>query len=480
MSNIKVISSFLYKLGERSSVQGVSFIIGIILARILSPTDYGILAILLIFINIASVFVQSGMGTALVQAKFADDESNNTVFFISLLIAIIVYVLLFLSAPYISTFYKMPKLSLYLKVLALMLFPSALNTVQLAKLTKEMRFKNIMWSNLSATIVSGFLGVLSALYNYGVWSLIIQQLSYRTIVCIVMWFNVDWHPKFQFDIKKAKALYKFGWKLLVSGLLDTTYNNLQGLIIGRKFNASSLAYYNRGRQFPNLIISNINSSIGAVMLPVLSKNQDNKTYVKDMMRRSIQVSTLLIFPLMAGLAAVADPLIQLLLTDKWLESVPFLQVMCITYAFWPLHTANLQAINALGRSDIFLKLELIKKTYGLTALAIAVLCFQSVIAIPIASAITVPLGLFVNSYPNKKLLKYGYFEQIKDILPSLVFAIFMGLCVYCIKFVISTLWLLLIVQIVVGIIIYLGLCIIFKIESFNYLVNTIKGFKKSK
>lgn len=473
-----IIHSFLYKILERSSVQGVAFIVGIVLARILSPEDYGILAILLIFVNIASVFVQSGMGTALIQSKFSDDESNNTVFIISLVIAIIVYLILFLLAPFISRFYNMERLSIYLRVLALMLFPSALNTVQLAKLTKEMRFKNIMWSNLLSTIISGIIGVFTALYGYGVWSLIIQQLSYRILVCFVMWFTVDWHPLFQFNLKKAKALYSFGWKLLVSSLLDTTYNNLQGLIIGRKFNASSLAYYNRGRQFPNLIISNINSSIGSVMLPVLSKNQDNKDYVKDMMRRSIQVSTLLIFPLMAGLIAVANPLVRLLLTDKWIESVPFLQIMCISYSFWPLHTANLQAINAMGRSDIFLKLEIIKKIYGISALAIAVLFFDSVIAIPIASAITIPLGIFVNSYPNKKLLNYGYFEQILDILPSLLFSIIMGIIVYSMNFFITNLIILFISQIIVGIVVYLGFCFIFKTESYIYFMTIIKSIRK--
>ena len=293
----KIINSLLYKLLERSSVQGVSFIVGIVLARILSPNDYGVLSILLIFVNIASVFVQSGMGTALVQAKFANEESNNTVFFISLIIAIIVYLILYATAPFIAIFYKMHDLSLYLRVLALMLFPSALNTVQLAKLTKEMRFKNIMWSNLLSTIISGVIGIFAALNGLSVWALIIQQLLYRVIVCSVMWFTVDWHPKFQFNFTKAKSLYKFGWKLLVSGLLDTTYQNIQGLIIGRKFDASSLAFYNRGRTFPSLIISNINGSIQSVLLPVLSKEQDNKLYVKNMMRRSIQVSTFFNFSL---------------------------------------------------------------------------------------------------------------------------------------------------------------------------------------
>lgn len=475
------IKSLLYKFLERTSVQGISFLVGIVLARILSPKEYGMLAILLIFINIASVFVQSGMSTALVQKKEVNEEDYAVVFYISLSIAVVTYLILYISAPFIADFYDIKQLSVYLRILALMLFPGAINVVQLAKLTKEMRFKNIMYSNLSASILSGIIGVISAIFNLGVWALVLQQLSYRIIVCLVMWFTVNWRPQLVFSVEKAKGLYSFGWKILLSNIINTIYNNLRSLVIGKKYTASTLAYYNQGNLFPLTIISNINVSIEVVMLPVLSSQQDNKFQMKSTIRKSVRISTLLIFPMMVGLGVVAKNVVIIILTEKWLPCVPFLQLLCIVYAFWPYYTANLQTIKALGRGDIYLKLEIIKKIYGIIVLAIAVIFFDTVMAIVIGAVLTIPIEIIINAVPVKKLIDYGYAEQIKDILPSFVIACIMGVVVYMVSFLSLNVYIMLLLQIFVGIVTYILLCVISKNESFFYVLNIMKdGYKKIK
>jgi O-antigen/teichoic acid export membrane protein len=309
--------------------------------------------------------------------------------------------------------------------------------------------------------------------GFGVWALVGQQLTNQLFITLILWFTVKWRPQLLFSLVKVKGLFSFGWKLLMSALIDTVYRDLRSLIIGKMYNPAMLGFYNRGQQFPQLLITNINGSIQSVMLPVLSSQQDNRPRVKDIMRRAIVTSSFIIYPMMVGLAVTAEPLVKILLTDKWLPCVPFLQIFCASYALMPIHTANLQAINALGRSDIFLKLEIIKKCYGLAILGVTV--FYGVYAIALGQVLSGIISTFINAYPNKKLLNYSYVEQCKDIMPSLILSLLMGAVVYSFKWLGMAVWSTLIVQVCVGVILYVGMAWMFKLECFRYLVTTARG-----
>ena len=309
--------------------------------------------------------------------------------------------------------------------------------------------------------------------GYGVWALVGQQVTNQLLVTLILWFTVKWRPRLLFSIRRVKSLFSYGWKLLLSGLIDTVYRELRSLIIGKMYAPAMLGFYDRGKQFPSLIISNIDGSIQSVMFPVLSAEQDNRPRVKDMMRRAIVTSSFVVFPAMVGLTVIAEPLVKLLLTDKWLPAVPFIQIFCASYALMPIHTSNLQAINALGRSDVFLKLEIIKKCYGLAILGVTV--FYGVYAIALGQVLSGIIATFINAYPNTKLLNYRYLEQWKDIYPALILSLVMGAVVYSIKWLGLSVILTLTIQILVGIILYFGMAWIFKLESFEYLINTMKG-----
>ena len=346
-----------------------------------------------------------------------------------------------------------------------------------------MMFKKLFYRSIGAIIPAGCIGILCAYLGFGIWSLVIQQLTNSLLVCTIMWFTVKWRPDFSFSFERWKELFSFGWKLLFSGLLDTGYQNLRALIIGKMFSPAALGFYNRGDHFPYLIVNNLNASIQSVMLPSLSSVQDERPRLKAMARRAIVTSSFLILPLMAGLAATAKPLTLIILGEKWLPAVPFIQICCIIYAFWPIHTTNLSAINAVGRSDIFLKLEFIKKGYGIAVLIFAILFFKSPEGIALSAAIVAPLGAFVNAHPNKKLLNYGYLEQIKDILPSFTLSLAMGAAVYIGGHLIETKYpinpiLQLCAMIVFGAILYLGLAKLFRLECLNYLIETLKEMKR--
>jgi teichuronic acid exporter len=467
----KIVSSLFWKLMERGGTQGIQFIVQIILARLLLPTDYGIIALVVIFTSIAGVFVQSGLNTALIQKKDADEADFSSVFYLSLLIACLIYIILFFAAPFIAAFYKIPEITPVFRVLSITLFFGAFNSIQNAVVARNLQFKKLFFSSTGAILVSGTVGIYMAYTGFGVWALVGQQISNQLFVTLILWFTVKWRPLLLFSLGRLKNLFSFGWKLLVSSLISTLSLDLRSLIIGKICNPAILGFYNRGQQFPSIIVSNINGSIQSVMLPVLASQQDNRPRVKDMVRRAIITSSFLIFPMMAGLAATAEPLVKLLLTDKWLPCVPFLQIFCAVYALWPIHTANLQAINALGRSDIFLKLEIIKVSVSLIILGVTVV--YGVYAIALGQLLSGILAAFINASPNRKLLNYNYKEQIKDIMPSLLLSLLMGTIVYSIKWFIMPVWMTLIIQVCVGIAVYVGMAWMFKLECFNYLLTTI-------
>lgn len=416
----KTISGLLWKFAERIGAQAITFVLSIILARLLSPSDYGAIAILLIFITIADVFVNAGFGSALIQKKDADNLDFSSVFYFSFLFSVFIYAVIYLAAPFVADFYNMPVLQSTLQVLALRIPVAAINSVQQAYVSRNMQFKKFFYSTLSGTAASAVVGITMAYNGYGIWSLVGQYLSNAVINTIVLFSVINWRPQLIFSLQRLKSLFSYGWKLLLSGLLDTGYQSLNSLLIGKFYTPADLAFFDTGKKFPMVIVTNINSSISSVLFPALASEQDKPERVKAHTRKAIQISSYIMWPMMLGMAACADNIVSLVLTDKWLPAVPYLQIACITYGLWPIHTANLQAINAMGRSDIFLKLEIVKKFVGISILIFTMQ--YGVLAIALGGILGGMISTFINAYPNGYLLKYSYWEQLRDILPSFLLA----------------------------------------------------------
>lgn len=473
--NSKAFSSLFWKLLERGGTQGIQFIIQIFLARLLSPNDYGVIALITVFIALANVFVQSGFNTALIQKQNADEKDFSSVFYISVLVAGILYIVLFVTAPLIANFYNIQELINIIRVLSLTLFLGAFNSIQNAIVSRKMVFKKLFYSSFGAIIISGIIGIVFAYRRFGVWALVYQQLINQFLICLILWFTVKWRPQLLFSFQRVKDLFSFGGKLLSSALLDTGYREMTNLIVGKIYTPAMLGYYNRGNQFPNLIVSNLNGSIQSVLFPVLASVQDDKRRIKDITRRAIVTSSYIVFPAMIGLIVIAEPMIRLILTEKWLPCVPYLRLFCLSYVLWPIHTANLQAINAIGRSDIFLKLEIIKKIVGVNIIIIT--SKVSPLMMALGTVFSGIISSFINSYPNKKLLDYSYFEQMKDILPSIVLSCVMGIIAYSIVFLGLSDLITIILQIIIGGITYILLSYVIKLECFMYLLKIIKNKK---
>ena len=471
-----VISNFLWRFAERCAAQVVTLIVSIILARILTPSDFGTVSLVMVFTTIMQVFVDSGLGTALIQKKNADDLDFSSVFYFNFAVCLILYAGMFIAAPYIAGFYNDVSLTPIIRVISLTIVISGVKGIQQSYVSRNMLFKRFFFATLGGTIFSAFLGIGMAYAGCGVWSIVAQQLSNTAIDTLILWITVKWRPKKMFSWSRLKSLLSYGWKLLASSLLDTVYNNLRNLVIGKIYTSADLAYYNQGDKFPKVVITNINASIDSVLLPSMSGEQENCERVKSMTRRAIKTSTYIMAPLMMGLLFCAEPIVKLLLTEKWLPCVPYLRIFCFTYMFWPIHTANLNAIKAMGRSDFFLKLEIIKKVMGLALLLFTMRI--SVMAMAYSLIVSGILSQIINSWPNWKLLNYNYFEQLRDILPSIIIAVGMGICVYFISFIPMPTIVTLLIQIVIGAVIYIGVSAALKLEEFEYLFGMIKSFLK--
>ncbi|MBQ7128651.1 MAG: lipopolysaccharide biosynthesis protein [Clostridia bacterium] len=481
--NIKksVVSGFFWRFAERCGAQGVGFVVSLILARLLAPELFGVVALITVFTSILQVFVDSGLGSALVQKKDADDLDFSTVFYFNFTMCTVLYALMFFFAPFIDKVIyngKYENLTDYIRVLSLTLIISGVKNIQHAYVSRKMIFKRFFFATLGGTIIAAFVGIYMAFKGYGVWAIITQNLVNKTIDTCILWITVKWRPRLMFSFRRLKGLLSYGWKLLCSSLLDTIYNNIRQLLIGRVYTSESLSFYNRGKQFPEVIIENVVTSIDSVLFPAMSKSQDNKNNVKLITRRSITVSSYIIWPMMMGIASTSNQLVKLILGDNWLPCVPFLCIFCINFAFRPLHAANLNAIKAMGRSDIFLKLEIIKKTAGFILLFLTL--YISVYAMAISLLISNVINQVINSWPNRKLLGYTYFEQLKDILPSIVISFLMAVIVYTIGLIKLPLVVLLIIQIFAGIVFYIGFSYLIKDESFYYVFDMIKKFFNSR
>lgn len=477
-SKTNVIKSLFWKFLERGGTQGIQFIVQIILARILTPTEFGTLAIILVFIDVAQVFIQGGFNTALIQKKNVDNLDYSSVLYFSFFVAFILYVIIFIMSPFIASFYGDVALIRTLRITAIILFPAALNSIQNAFVSKNMLFQVLFRCSFGSTVVSGLIGIVMAYKGFGVWSLVFQQISFYILNSILLWLFVKWRPIFKFSFIRIKELFNFGSKVLVSNLVYRLYMNLRTLIIGRVYTSTDLAYYQRGEQIPRTIVNNIDGSIQSVLLPTLSGLQDNLIKVKSVMRRAVSISSFVVFPMMTGLLICAQQIVVLLLTEKWLKATPFLQIFALTYAIWPLLTINLQPIRALGRSDIILKQEIVKRIIGFIIILIS-LKF-GVFAVAIGALLERIIEVIINALPNKKLINYSIFEQIKDIFPTIINSVVMGIVVYFIGKVPLPNLTLLILRIIFGIVIYLLLSYIFKNDSLIYIIDTLMTMRKKK
>ncbi len=466
-----------WKFLERCGVSGIQFIVLIILARILSPDDNGTVALVTVYISILEVFLAGGFGLALTQKKNADDLDFSSVFYAQLVFCMVLYGISYIIAPYLASFYGNEQLTSLIRVLGIKLIIAGFYNIQSTHNVKNMKFKNLFFSNLIGIIASAFVGIGMAYSGFGVWALVGQVLSFVTVSTIVLWVKKSFSPKLIFSYQRLKGLFSFGWKILVFNLIETLYLNLRTLVIGKVYSTADLAYYNKGEQFPKLILNNVNTSIDAVLFPAISMIQDNLSKVKVMTRKSIRMSSYVIFPCMVGIFVCAEPLVIILLTEKWLSSVFYIRVFCVMYAFKPIETANLSAIKAIGRGDVFLRIQIMKKVIGV--IAILATLHMGVHAIALAGVVVVPVEVFLNASPNKKLIHYTYLEQIKDIMPALMISLIMGACIWWIQYVTLHPVVVLILQVGMGMGIYIMLSVLCKVESFYYIWGIISNRVKN-
>ncbi len=469
----KVAKGVFWKLLENGGAQGIQFVIAILLARMLTPAEYGVVGIIMIFITIANVFVQSGFGTALVQKKQADEMDFSSVCYFEIVLAVGMYGILYLAAPIIASYYEIGELRAIVRVLAVVLFPGAVISVQTAYVSRKMEFRGLFLSTLVASVVSGAVSIWMAYKGYGVWAMVGQQVMYYGALMMALFLTVSWKPARMYSMERVREMFGFGWKLLCASLLDTVFNNLYGLFIGKIYNEELLGSYNRGEQFPKLIATDLGMAIQAVLLPAFSSRQEDVVRVRQMVRQAIRLSSFVTLPMLLGMFAVADTMVEVLLGEKWLICVPFLRIMCISYCFWPIHITNLQAINAMGRSDIFLRLELVKKGLSLAALGVG-MCF-SVYGMVMIKAVQDFLCTFVNAAPNRKLLGYRIRQQWMDVMPSAGLSFVMCILVMTVGRLFGEMVPLvrLTVQIGCGAVVYTGLAWLFKMDSFWYLARLI-------
>lgn len=464
----------VWTFGERITAQLVSTIVGIILARVLSPEHYGIISIVTVFITFFNVFVTSGFSSAIVQKKEVDQSDYDTAFAIGLCISFFAYFILFFGAPFISNFYSMVELTLVIRVMSIRLPLAALNSTQQAYVRRKMEFKKFFVSTLFGTVISGIVGISLALHGAGVWALVAQYLTNTIIDSIVMWFVSGWRPKGQLSLDKAKGIFAFGWKTLASDLVATLEADIRSLVIGKTFGTSELAYYDQGKKYPALLVNNINSSINKVMLPAYSRNQDDLLVLKSMLRKSIRIGLFVLAPIMIGMASVANNFVTVILTDKWAACVPFIQIFCVCYLSRPIETSCQQSILAIGRSDITLKIMIIVNSVALCTMLVAAFVLKSVLLIAVGSLLTCLVSLSSYLVVAKKILHYSIKEQIKDFIPSLFSAIMMGIAVKIVNFLPCSTVLLLTIQIIAGVICYCLMSLIFQRESVKAIKDVIR------
>lgn len=472
----KIFTSFIWKFLERTSVQLTTFIVTILLARILTPQEFGAVAIIVIFVNLANVIVEGGLTAALIQKKNTALIDFSTIFVSSIVLAFLLYAVLYILSPLIASFYDNIELIGTMRFLSLMIIPCAVNSIQKAFVSKYLLFKRMFICSLIAIVVSGIIGIVMALHNFGIWALTMQIVVNQTLVTIMMFILVPWKPTFHFSFNRFKLLFDFGWKIFLTNFIIAIYEDIRGLLIGKFYQPATLAFFDRGKQFPSLIMGNINTSIQTVLFPAFSDSQDNIDKLKRMIKTSSQISCFVVFPLLMFLVVSAKPLVIFLLNESWLPSVPFIQIFSIALLLMPIQSTNMIAIKSMGYSNITLKIEFLKKIIETIILIISFLF--NVYAVAWGIVLYNFISIFINLFPISKLVKYGIFDQLKDILPILIISIIASLPSCAIGYTHLSALPIIILQITLGAFCYLFLSRIFRIEALSQLFTVIKQYKK--
>ena len=482
MNDIKLdtISALWWKLVERGGRAIVELLVQIAMARLLAPKQFGALAVLLVVVNLGNVVVQSGLNTALIQAPEADDADFSTVFWMSLAVSFVLYVAIFFVAPYVAAFYAMPGIIWPLRALGLLLVVNAYNAVQVAKVTRDLQMRKVFRATMVSVGVSAATGIGAALAGAGLWALVAQQLVYQAVNCAVLALQIDWRPRAVFRVARARELFGFGWRLLASGLLEQGYQSLADLIVGKQFSPAQLGLVSQGKKYPQAVGSMLDGAIQPVMLSAVSRVQGDHLRVKRLVRRALKTSTFLIAPAMTLFACCAPSLVPALLGSQWEEAVPFMQVYCMVYALLPIHTTNLQALNGMGRSDLFLRLELVKKAYGIATLFFCAFVLNDVGTLVASYLVTGAVGTFVNAWPNKRVIGYSYAEQVRDIAPAFLLSGVAALAAGLVASVGLGAWGTVLAQAFTFALVYLGLAAALRLEALTYLLRTLRGLVSSR
>lgn len=470
----KTVKGVFWSAVERFSVAGISFLFGLVLARLLSPSDYGVIAMLNIFMAISQTFIDSGFSSALIRKPDRTETDNATAFYFNIVVGVVCYLVLFGAAPLIARFYDEPILVPVTRVIGLNLLLNSLCVVQQALLTVRIDFKTQAKISLTATILSGVIGIVLAYKGYGVWALVVQSVSAALFRMVLLWLLAQWRPQARFSKSSFRVLFSYGSKLLASGLLDTVYNNLYTIVIGKKFTSASLGVYARADHLAQFPAVNITGILQRVTFPVLSTIQTEDERLRVNYRKFLRLSAYVVFPLMMGLAAVADPLIRWILTDKWEAAIPLLQILCFALMWYPIHAINLNLLQVKGRSDLFLKLEVWKKIIGVATLCVTIPL--GLTAMCVGRVFTSLISLVINTYYTGKLIQVGYWRQMKDLLPTLVNSVVMLLICWLVQLPVAGSHVLrLLLAVLAGCVYYVVSGYVFRSEELKELVGLIKG-----
>lgn len=452
--------------------QGVSFLVGIVLARLLSPDEYGLIGICMIFNSVLNGIVDSGFSNALIRKKDCTDDDYNTMFLTNLGFSVVLYGLLFVCSPLVALFFGRQELTALIRATGLLLFFNALSITQVTILTKLIDFKTKTKASLISAILSGIVGIVMAYTGFGVWALVGQILSKQLLYTLCLWVLNKWWPKFNFSSSSFRYMWGFGWKLLVSGLLNNIWNQLYQVVVGKFYSPATLGQYTRSHEYASIFSSNLTSIIQRVSYPVLSEIQDDKQRMVEGYRRVIKMTMFVTAICMISLGAVAEPLIYCLIGPQWHEAATYLPLICISMAFYPLHAINLNMLQVLGRSDIFLYLEIIKKVIGLVPICIGI--FIDIYWMLVASILIGFVSLYLNSWYTGKALGYTFWKQLRDIAPSFGIAFAIALSVFFFKYLPISNWGILPIQIVVGSVVCIIACRKSQLEEYKEVMNMIK------
>lgn len=461
-----------WSLIERFGTQGVQFLVMLVMARLLSPNDYGVVGMLVVFVSIAQAFVDGGFSQALIRKKDRTEVDNSTVFYFNIVVSVLIYLIFYLFAPFVSKFYNMPTLTPFMRVICLSIIINAFGVVQRALFNANIDFKAQAKASLIAIVISGVIGISLAFRGFGPWALVWQQLSNLVVNTLFLWIYSEWRPILAYSWKSFNELFSFGSKLLATSLLNAIYNNIQTIVIGKLYAAKSLGLYSRATHFADLPSQQFTSVFMRVTFPVLCKVQDDLDRLTSVYRRMLRVSAYIVFPLLIGMAAVAHPMIEVFLGKQWIECAYMLQIICFAKMWYPIHAINLDILQVSGRSDLFLKIEIYKKIVSLTLLALS--APFGIIAMCYSNLLSSLICLYINTYYSSKILGISLQSQLKDLFPTISLAIVMFTIVQIIIFFISNVFAQLIVGIIVGVVVYVSLSYILRFTEFKELISLRK------